>query len=321
MKKKQEMNINKKNSNNKVNLENSSNNSIGINYMESILNPGSYEYNILNNIIIRKIQYFIANYFEKKEKKFIEKNNFLLYKISKVSLYLLEIFLTNNPNTVLTNIMKLYDNYIVTKDNIIINFLLENFILEKILIFIRNINSKNIDLINNSCKAFIEIFLFLYANNYILFNNTYEDFQMQSFYVNKGIDHNKKNECKQDYLKIYKCLIYENGNFCEFIRMFIKNQIPNMNFVSILNERISDGNKQILIFLSAMKNLFKNEFQYIFFKDNENFDCLIKEKIKKGKVDNLNISIFNDININDNENNENERSYNILEENLLNLIN
>jgi len=80
-----------------------------------------------------------------------------------------------------------------------------------------------------------------------------------------GIDHNKTNECKQDFLKIYKYLIYENGNFCKFIKMFIKNQIPYMNFISILNERISDENIQIIIFLSAMKNLFKNEFRYIFF--------------------------------------------------------
>ena len=289
------------------NVENSSNNSLGGNFIESMNN--NYEIINLNNIYLKKIEYFLNNYFNKKESKFIEKKNFVLYKISKISLFLFEIYLSSNPGFILNNITKINENYIIPKDNIVINYLLKNFFLEKLLIILKNLNSKKIDIINNFCKIFLDIFLFLYANDFIFFNNPKDGSFMNSLNQNEFSFQNPK----LDFNKIFKILFFENENFLIYIRNNFKNQLEKINNNSICIDSINDNIRKIIIFASIIKSKFPNEFNLIFSKSDQNYENIIKDKVNfiKNKENDSILDINNE---------SSQNNFNVIEENILNIF-
>lgn len=322
------------------NFDYSSNNSLAINYFDSInnninQNNNSNESVSLNQILIKKIKYFIANYFEKKEKKFIEKKNFILLKFSKLALLLFELDLSSNANNLLNLIIKIFEDYIFSKDNIMINFLFKNFFLEKILIIIRTLNCKRAELINNFCKSFIEIFLFLWSNNYLNIN-THSEY-LTSKLLGSNCFGNSPNKYEDGNIsKVLRVFICENENFCNFLR----NQIVIISNMNISDSRISDSYKKIIIFISHLKTLFPDDMNSILnnqqsninsnrnnknklnnnnnnYETNESFLNILKDKISK-KVDLLNNSILNEIS--DSKSEAAENILNLIDDNILNIV-
>lgn len=291
--------------------ENSSNNSLGNfnifdnnNNNNKSIDKNSESIN-LNNIFIKKIQNFQTNYLHKKEKekKFLEnpQKNYMLYKFSKLGIYLIQLSLSNNHKENLCILNTINENYIFNRDNFMIIFLLKNFYLEKILLLIKILHTKNKEILLNYMKLFIEVFLFLYSNEFIKFEE----------------NENTEKDTNFSYSDILKFLIFKNKNFCEILKEIIRNNIYNITGNMIINENVSEFNKKFLVFFSLLKIKMPNEVTNFLGKNEkgnvkDNLYNILLERYESINKENLNDEDINYLINGDRKN--------IIEENLKNIV-
>lgn len=206
----------------------------------------------INSTLIQKLDYF-NNYIQKNEKKFLEKNNFILFKLISISNLFFQILFTNLNEfslEVYNYFTIIYSNFFKQKDFICINYIIS---LNYFEIIVTIINNLSID-----SKVFQDFFL-LFLDSFLNIYTVMPEINL--------LEQNKKlYENILTYPKIMK-IIKNYLNSVEKSRITINKILIFLNILS--------STTQIKVFFEEFKSLEKE------FKSNDDLMVLNLNKLIK----------------------------------------